>query len=191
MTWACNMEQGLPSVNRRLLIRRGVEADLPGVVRIERASFPLPWSEWALRAELNDARRHLYLVAIAGSEVIGFTGGQWFLDTCHVSTLAVAEAYRQQGIGEALLLTMLLHLADTGITQVYLEYRASNRAAARLYEKVGFRRLRIRVGYYRDSNEDAFEMGMDDLGSVERQAELRALWAAWRERWRYNVEIVL
>ncbi len=183
----------IPSPNHKpkLTIRRAGEADLPDIVRIERASFPTPWSEWALRAEITDTRRHLYLVVTQGSTAISYVGGQWFLDTCHISTLAVDETLRSRGLGEGMMLVLLLHLAENGARHATLEYRPRNRAAARLYDKLGFTQIRIRVGYYHDTNEDAVEVAIDDLDEVARQQELRQLWQQWRDRYGYEVEIIL
>ena len=175
----------------KLTIRRAGEADLPDIMRIECASFPTPWSEWALRAEISDTRRHLYLVVARGAKVLSYIGGQWFPDTYHISTLAVDETVRRRGLGEGILLALLLHLAENGTRYATLEYRVRNRAADCLYEKLGFTQVCIRMGYYRDTNEDAVEVAMDDLDEVARQHELRQLWQQWHDRYGYDVEIIL
>lgn len=185
------MIDSVPTNQPKLTIRRAGEGDLPTIMQIERASFPTPWSEWALRAEITDTRRHLYLVVTEGDRVSAYIGGQWFLDTCHISTLAVDEPYRRQGLGEGILLALLLHLADNNTRHVTLEYRVNNRAAARLYQKVGFSQVRIRAGYYHDTGEDACEVTIDDLDEVKRRRELLELWEQWGARYGRQVEIIL
>ncbi len=185
------MIDSTPENQPRLTIRRAGEGDLPAIIQIEQASFPTPWSEWALRAEISDTRKHLYLVVAVGDKAVSYVGGQWFLDTCHISTLAVDEPLRRRGLGEGILLALLLHLAENNARHVTLEYRLSNRVAARLYEKVGFSEMRIRSGYYHDTGEDAVELSIDDLDKVERCQQLLELWEEWRTRYGYEVEIIL
>jgi ribosomal-protein-alanine N-acetyltransferase len=53
----------------------------------------------------------------------------------------------------------------TGAVRALLEVRAGNREALALYESLGFRRVGVRRGYYRDPAEDALLMTRDDLAS--------------------------
>ena len=185
------MTHSVPEDRPKLTIRRAAEGDLPDIVRIEQTSFPTPWSEWALRAEISDTRRHLYLVATMDGKVVSYAGGRQSLDTCHISTLAVDESLRRRGIGEGILLALLLHLAENDTRHVILEYRVNNRPAARLYEKVGFAQMRLRSGYYHDTGEDAAELTIDDLDEVRWRQQLLELWEEWRARYGYGVEIIL
>ena len=185
------MTHSVPEDRPKLTIRRAAEGDLPDIVRIEQTSFPTPWSEWALRAEISDTRRHLYLVATMGAKVVSYAGGRHSPDTCHISTLAVDELHRRRGIGEGILLALLLHLAENNTRHVILEYRVNNRPAARLYQKVGFSQTRICRGYYHDTGEDAAEVTIDDLDEVARQQQLLQLWEQWRQRYGYEAAIIL
>jgi ribosomal protein S18 acetylase RimI-like enzyme len=55
-----------------------------------------------------------------------------------VVALTITAAYRRQGLGEALLRTLLRAAAETGPRQVWLSVRPDNLPAIRLYEKLGF-----------------------------------------------------
>lgn len=55
------------------------------------------------------------------------------------------------------------------VDEYYLEVRASNEAAVRLYEKLGFRSVRVLRGYYLDG-EDAFLMARPAPYRVEVEA---------------------
>ena len=189
---ACNqIYEGDQDSRQKLTLRRATEADLPDIMRIEWASFPTPWSEWAMRAEISATRSQIYLVATVDQQLVGYVGGRRFADTCHIGTLAVDAAHRRQGLGQGLLLTLLLHLAQNNATEVTLEHRTSNKAAEQLYRKVGFQQVRIQKGYYRATGEDACELAIADLGQWARHQELREQWQAWRQRYGYNVEIIL
>jgi len=175
----------------QLIIRRATEADLPDIMRIERDSFPTPWSEWGMYAEITHTRGRIYLVAMLAGKLVAYIGGQWAADTCHIATIAVDPAYHRQGLGEGILLVLLLHLAEQSTKEVTLEYRTGNSAARHLYQKVGFTHLRTCKGYYRDTGEDAHEMIIGDLHRTQRRQNLMHQWERWRQRHQYEVEIVL
>ena len=82
-------------------------------------------------------------VAVENGMVIGWCDvfSHWAYAIAHVGSLGmgVRAEYRGRGIGERLLRATLAHAEQKGIFRVTLEARADNRAAIRLYEKVGFR----------------------------------------------------
>ena len=175
----------------QLTIRRATEADLPAIMQIERASFPSPWSEWGMRAEITYTRGRIYLAAILDSQLVAYIGGGEAANTCHIATIGVDPAHQRQGLGEGILLVLLLHLVEQNTKEVTLEYRPGNATARHLYPKVGFTHLRISKGYYRDTGEDAHEMIISDLHQTQRHQELAQQWERWLQRHQYEVEIVL
>jgi len=141
-----------------ITIRPMTLADIPGVMVIERLSFALPWSENSFRGELTDNDKAHFFVAVSTEQVVGAAGYWQIEDECHISTVATHPEWRQQGIGESLLLTMLKEARSWGAVLAILEVRVSNETAIRLYRKHGFEVNRVRKQYYRDNDEDALEM---------------------------------
>lgn len=145
--------------------------DLDDVLRIERASFAVPWSERTFRALLE--RSNAVLLAaeervearwatpggdalgprLVGYAVVWLGGGE-----AELGDLAVEEGARRRGIGAALVKAALEAAADRGATAVFLEVRESNRAARRLYERAGFEHVGTRKRYYVRPVEDALVM---------------------------------
>lgn len=79
----------------------------------------------------------------------------------HVVSIAVLEEFRGQGIGRTLmLLGMEAMRKHYGAKEVYLEVRVTNTPAIRLYEKLGFVKVKRITGYYSDG-EDAFVMAKE------------------------------
>lgn len=153
--------------------------DLDTVQAIERASFSTPWPDHAYRSELETNRLASYLVARAGTEpgaeVVAY-GGIWLMvDEAHVTTVAVAPAWRRQKIGARLLLALLELAIARGAREATLEVRLSNLAARRLYERFGFRPVGLRPRYYSDNDEDALIMTTDSLSGSTMRARLREL----------------
>lgn len=139
-------------------VRRAGEDDLPGVLRIEEASFAIPWSAAALLPELADDGRHLPLVAEVEGEVVAFALLWLVADEMHLVNFAVLPALRRAGIGRKLMNEAVRQALDHGVRRMTLEVRDSNEAARRLYEEFGFVEVALRRDYYPDTREDAVIM---------------------------------
>lgn len=88
------------------------------------------------------------LLAWADGEPLGFHWTKRFDDrTGEVYVLGVAAAAAGRGIGRALLGAGLAHLFDVGCRQVELYVDKGNTRAVELYERAGFRTVRVDVQY--------------------------------------------
>lgn len=133
-------------------------ADLDAVLEIEQNCFPFPWSRSSFYGEIKDNRYAYYIVARLkdNGSIIGY-GGLWVIfDEGHITTLAVHPLYRRCGTGSFILEHLLKKASIEGARQVFLEVRASNLAARRLYEKFHFKVISRRKNYY--LSEDALVM---------------------------------
>lgn len=133
-------------------IRAARSADLPGVVALEEAVFPDPWSADQFRVHLHDT----FLVAVLpDAAVAGYLVARTALPEAEILNVAVAPGSRGLGVGGALLRSALRLLGSAGARTVFLEVRVSNRAAQRLYQRAGFQEAGRRQAYYRRPTEDA------------------------------------
>lgn len=150
--------------------------DLGAVLRIERASYPRPWTENIFRNELEmmDRGERCYLVARRDGAVAGYAGMMYVVDEAHVTNVAVAADERRGGIGARLLAELLLDARHRGCAGATLEVRASNTAAQALYARAGFTEAGTRRNYY-ENTEDAIVMWLDDLQSDDCATRLAAL----------------
>ena len=158
-----------------LKIRRLTYADLPQVIAIERRAFPTPWSLAMFVLELSKPSGTC-LAALRGGELVGYVICSRYDTVWHVMNVAVDPRLRRQGIGAALLGTLLSRVDDgSGTAQLTLEVRPTNRPAIALYERFGFRSAGVRPRYYQDNGEDALVMwrtpatlagGLDDVPNV-------------------------
>lgn len=90
--------------------------------------------------------------------VLGY-GGLWKIeDEAHISTIAIDPTWRGMGYGEILLAGMFGKALQLKAQFIVLEVRVSNAVAQSLYGKYGFNRVRRRKNYYRNDNEDAWDM---------------------------------
>jgi [ribosomal protein S18]-alanine N-acetyltransferase len=130
---------------------------LPQVLEIERESFPLPFSENLFHMELDLDIAHM-LVAQEGERVLGYLDFWHVDDEMHVINIAVALKSRGQRIGNALMRYLVDYADKNQVVQIYLDVRASNKAAIALYQSFSFEQIDVRKGYYEDNKEDALVM---------------------------------
>jgi len=131
------------------------EADIEEVMEIEKVSFPTPWTRGMFMDDLLRKDFAFFIVARLENRVIGY-GGFWsVLEEAHLGNLAVRPDLRRRGIGERILKELIRMAKSRGTNLMTLEVRENNGAARALYEKMQFRLVAIRKGYYSDTNEDA------------------------------------
>ena len=74
--------------------------------------------------------------------------------------IGVVPKFRRSGHARELLQKVLQHAGGQGAAKVFLEVRAGNSAARRLYDSVGFRQVGMREGYFQNPREDALIFGL-------------------------------
>ena len=115
--------------------------------------------------------------------LVGFAGFWLMPKDAHITTIAVRSNYRQIGIGEALLISIIELAMRLNANLVTLEVRASNEIAQSLYEKYGFQVVGRRLRYYSDNGEDAILMNTDTITSASFQARFQQLKSAHAQRY--------
>jgi len=133
--------------------------DLPEVVAIEEAAFPVPWTFRNFLHEIEENPFACNLVVRSAAGRVEAYACAWIVDQeVRINNIAVRAGARRLGHGEA----MLRHLMELGgrlsCDRATLEVRPSNLAALALYRKLGFRVVGRLKGYYSDSHEDALVM---------------------------------
>jgi ribosomal-protein-alanine N-acetyltransferase len=138
--------------------------DLGAIERIERRSYPTPWSRSMFAGELTKSSS----VCLGAHDtenrtLVGYLIISRYVDAWHVMNVAVDPEYRGRGIATKLLSHLFEQTAGDGRRGYTLEVRVSNRSAIRLYERLGFKARGIRRGYYTDNREDALIMWKDPV----------------------------
>ena len=138
-------------MNSSAIAIRPMEAgDIPVVAEMECLIFPDPWPSSSFWDALNDPHA-LNLVAVpnAGTEVCAYLCAQIVVDEIHIHNVAVAPAYRRQGIGRELLVRAEYDGRKQGADCCILEVRVDNTPALAMYGRLGYRRIGRRRRYYR------------------------------------------
>jgi [ribosomal protein S18]-alanine N-acetyltransferase len=155
-------------------LRMMTPGDIGAVLALEDALFAEEaWSFQMLAGELSQqpASRY-YLVADESGTLIGYAGLLAAGEQADVLTIAVAAGRWGHGVGSELLGALLAEARRRNCTEVFLEVRADNPRAQRLYQWWGFAEIGIRPGYYQPSGTDAIVMRRDL--DVRADAELIA-----------------
>jgi [ribosomal protein S18]-alanine N-acetyltransferase len=138
-------------------------ADLTAVLELEQALYgEEAWSRQMLTGELSQQPgSRYYLVAEDADAIVGYAGLLAASPQADVVTISVAERRWGQGIGSDLLRELFAEAVRRHCTEVFLEVRADNSRAQRLYHWWGFTEIGIRRGYYQPSGTDAIVMRRD------------------------------
>ena len=126
------------------------ETHVSAIAVLESLCFSDPWSEHALREELDNPCAR-FLVATENDTVVGYLGCHHIAGEGFIANVAVHPDHRRRGI--ARLLVQAAQAED--ISRLMLEVRASNTAAIALYRSLGFTEDGIRPRFYTHPTEDA------------------------------------
>jgi ribosomal-protein-alanine N-acetyltransferase len=168
--------------------------DIEQVRGIDLVCFPTMLPPTNYKTEFINPMAH-YLVAYDDSQladgesserrdhpIVGFIGLWYMADEIHVINLAVHPDFRQQGIGELLLIHAIELSIKLKAILITLEVRVSNLSAQALYSKFGFSERGVRRAYYLDNREDAVIMTLDGMSSDEYRSVFQKLKDAFEER---------
>lgn len=160
------MDEKSPS-KKTFTVRNATHEDLPHIIRINMEALPENYPEYFFVFHLDNWGKAFFVAEVEG-KVVGYimnrieTGigyiRKLIVKKGHVVSIAVLEGYRRMGIGEELMKRGMASMRDDyGAKEVYLEVRVTNEPAIRLYEKLGFKKVKEIEGYYSDG-ENAYVM---------------------------------
>ena len=138
-----------------LVIRAAIQSDLDAVLAIEQASpTAAHWQRAHYESTIGNDES-VFLVAEREHSVVGFLMASTTVQEWELENIAVLPSACRQGIGMGLMHALISAGEKAGATEIRQEIRASNLAAQRLGQHVGFVHDGRRPDYYRDPQEDA------------------------------------
>ncbi len=144
--------------------------DAPALASLEARCFPDPWNQAAFVAAFGRPAFAAYGIR-GGEGLLAYLTLHLLGDELEVLNIAVDPSCRGQGLGGLLLGHVLQQTDKMGMKRGYLEVRAGNVPARRLYARHGFDVVGVRKRYYPDNREDALVMVRDAAaaGAKDRQ----------------------
>lgn len=121
------------------------EAELDAVMEIETAAFSHPWTRSLF---LDGLKSYDCWVMWEGERQVGHGVIQVILDEAHLLNITVRPDCQGRGLGLRLLEHLMRRAYARQARECFLEVRASNQHAYRLYERYGFNEVGRRRDYY-------------------------------------------
>ncbi|MCL2019036.1 MAG: ribosomal protein S18-alanine N-acetyltransferase [Oscillospiraceae bacterium] len=109
--------------------------------------FSDAWSFEMVKAHLN-SKNSVTLIKTINGVPAGYVTGVKLENESELYRIAVLPKYRGQGLAKELIARFI----ETCDNKVFLEVRAKNTAAIRLYESAGFAETGRRINYYGDDD---------------------------------------
>ncbi len=144
-------------------IRIATESDLDQIMQIEKACFGNDaWSKSNMKSELL-APHTTYVVAEEDNSLIGYAGLSKLAnsESADIQTIAVSDSHRGQGLGRALMESLLSYAREQGAKEVFLEVREDKPTPQNLYSSLGFVTIDRRENYYQPDGVAAIVMRLD------------------------------
>jgi ribosomal-protein-alanine N-acetyltransferase len=135
----------------RMALRDMRRDDLAAVLEIERRSFAQPWSRAFFEKELATPFARLMVAeeeSLVRPRIVGYTCRWRVTDEVHLLNVAVHPERRGLGYGRELVARVAEEARAASARVVFLEVRAGNVIARRLYRQLGFKDLGVRRAYY-------------------------------------------
>lgn len=136
------------------------EKILQKILEIEQQSFPVPWKLENYNEILNNKSYEIHKI-YENEDIAGFAITIDMIDAMEIIRIAIDKNYRRKGFAEKLIRNIIFKTKTKLYENIFLEVRASNKAAINLYEKTGFEKIMIRKKYYSDNEEDAIIMKLE------------------------------
>jgi ribosomal-protein-alanine N-acetyltransferase len=132
--------------------------DFAALHRLDQSCFPagISYSKTTLHYFLTISSADC-IVAADGTRIAGFVLTEENPPLAHIITLDVAEAYRRQGVGTALLAESEKNLSLRGVRSILLETAIDNEPAVAFWKRHGYRIEAVLKRYYL-GRLDAYEM---------------------------------
>jgi ribosomal-protein-alanine N-acetyltransferase len=134
-----------------------MESDLTGICEIENSSFTEPYPRFLLRRLLRDHSGRFFVAQTTEGKLVGYCVASTNQGSAHLISIAVSPDQRRIKIAVGLMETLMEHLMDQGIEEIWLELKLGNKEALGLYTKLGFRKVSVVPNYYSDRS-DALRM---------------------------------
>lgn len=132
-------------------IERAAAGDAAALAALAASSLTDAWSERGFAAELARPGTRIWAARNPAGRLLGYLAAERVQGELLVHSLAVERDQRRRGTGRALLERAVA--SEPGVRVVHLEVRSNNAGAQAFYDRVGFRAVGRRRGFYADGSD--------------------------------------
>jgi ribosomal-protein-alanine N-acetyltransferase len=132
--------------------------DVDGVMAVEKAIYPFPWTAGNFVDSLTSG--YDAWICLQDGVMVGYAVMMMVVDEAHLLNISIAAEHQRAGLGSELLEFMFATAKAKGATRMLLEVRPSNVSGSALYRRFGFVEIGRRRDYYpaHGGREDAIVM---------------------------------
>jgi len=114
------------------------------------------WTQAEIEEMLGNRQGYYVLAAEWNGELIGYAVARFAWGKLHLMDIVVHEDMRSRGVGKQMMTHLIALAQSKGLSEVYLEVRAGNIPAIKLYQSFSFKSRFILRGLY--NGEDGIAM---------------------------------
>jgi ribosomal-protein-alanine N-acetyltransferase len=147
----------------RAVLRAMTVASLDGVLELEDAIYPFPWTRGNFVDSLVAGYTAWTLNHVDG-DLVGYCVAMTGVGEMHLLNITVAPTARRCGHARRMLADLVRLCRLRQASRLWLEVRESNADAREVYRRLGFAQVGRRKGYYpapEGQREDAVVMSLD------------------------------
>jgi len=136
---------------------------LDGVIELEVAVYPFPWTRGNFVDSLA-AGYTAWTLHQADGDLAGYCVAMFGVGEMHLLNITIAPALRRRGHARRLLAELMRLCRAREASRLWLEVRESNDQAREVYQRLGFAQVGRRKGYYpapEGRREDAIVMSLE------------------------------
>lgn len=108
------------------------------LLEMDRETPGEPWASSHFLFEAPEKWKWSRLATTPEGQVVGFLFASRKADSLHTHRMAVAKSFRDQGVGSALLRSLVADARQQGFSRLTMKVAPHNTRALRLYERLGF-----------------------------------------------------
>ena len=138
-------------MERESAIRLAGSLDAHRLAELSAETMTDPWGEQSFSEAIDSERARVFILG----DFLGYAVAYVTADEAELPQIAIATEHRGHGYGSRLLKHVMQDSIERGAANMYLEVRASNEAAKRLYVSCGMETTGTRKDFYREPTEDA------------------------------------
>ena len=148
------------------VLRPMTVASLDGIIELENAVYPFPWTRGNFVDSLVAGYTAWTLNHVDG-DLVGYCIAMSGVGEMHLLNITIAPAARRRGHARRIMTELVRVCRSRRESRLWLEVRESNGEAREVYRRLGFAAVGRRKGYYpapEGRREDAIVMSLDVAG---------------------------
>ncbi|MCB1197318.1 MAG: ribosomal protein S18-alanine N-acetyltransferase [Deltaproteobacteria bacterium] len=122
------------------------------IVDIEKKSFAHPWTKESF-LQIFEQKNYAGLGILLRKKLIGYCFFYWAVDELSIVNIAIDPDFRGKNMGTTLLASVEDQAKKLHCQTIFLEVSVTNATAQKLYQKLGYSKQALRVGYYTDGKD--------------------------------------